>query len=104
MITEKKDSKPIEEIAIADIVENEEDKKLLEPVKPTIKSNRIRVGTVIPASLLVRKELDPNSEIVLFLRKGDAVSIDENGSTNEFYYITAKSVIGFVPVNSIEVK
>ena len=103
MITEKKDTKPVEEITIADIVENEEDKKILEPVKSK-KINKTRVGIVIPNSLFVRKEIDPNSEIVLFLKKGDAVVIDENGTTDEFYHITAECAIGYVPVDSIEVK
>lgn len=100
MINEKKDVKPVdEEMTLSDIVENEEDKKILEPVKP-IKTNKgdlpYTFGYITVDQALMRKEPDENSAVVSVLKKNDAVIIDPNGDVGKFCRVTAKISIGYI--------
>jgi regulator of RNase E activity RraA len=96
---------PEENITLADIVETEEDKKILEPVveKPVENKPLYIVGKAIPVNLYVRKEPDTRSDIILFMKKGDTAVIDVNGSTKDYYMITANSVIGYVPKDQLNI-
>ena len=102
MITEKKDKKysePVEEenVTLAEIIENEDDKKILEPVKD-VKSGMV-VGYVIPKVAYARKEPKSGSEIVLFLKQGEKVVIDLDKSTGDYY----KNSVGYVLKTDIAV-
>ena len=79
------------EISIADIVTNEEDKKILEPVKP--KKKRTVIGTVISDSLFLRDEPDKESDILYIMPKGEHVAIMEELS--DFYKVTVNGVTGY---------
>ena len=82
------------EMSISDIVTNEEDKKILEPV-PTKKRNRAVIGVVNCDSLFLRDEPDSDGDVIHIMKKDDTVSIDINGSTNDFYKATVDNVSGF---------
>lgn len=79
------------EISIADIVTNEEDKKILEPEKP--KKKRIAIGTVICDSLFLREEPDKESDILYIMPKGEHVAIMEE--LLDFYKVTVNGVTGY---------
>lgn len=91
------------EISIADIVTNEEDKKILEPVK-TSKKKKTILGVVNCGQLFLREEADIESDALYVLTKGDAVVIDEEGSTPDFYKVVANGVVGFCVKEFITVK
>ena len=104
MITEHKDKKSKdftdeENITIAEIVENEEDKKILEPLVKN--NNKPKVGYIVSNGIFLRKEKDNGSEIVAFLKKGDSVGIDYEKSTNEFFCATAYGVVGYVNAKDV---
>ena len=100
MIHDKKKEEPVEEeITLADIVENEEDKKILEPVveekvAPKKNDNRYIMGFAIKDGVFIRKQPDGYAEIIYMLRKGEPVMINHDNDTTEYYYVSAKSVLG----------
>lgn len=80
------------EMSIADIVTNEEDKKILEPVKA--KKKRIVIGTVTCDSLFLRAEPDKESDILYIMPKGERVALMD-GDTADFYKVTVNGVTGY---------
>ena len=100
MINEKKDVKSVEEeMTLSDIIENEEDKKILEPDTRTkaFKGDLpYTFGYIIVDQALMRKEPDENSAVVSVLKKNDAVIIDPNGDAGKFCRVTAKISIGYI--------
>ena len=104
MINEKKNYEPDEEITIADIVENEEDKKILEPVKPVKKDRPYTFGYIIVDTALMREEPDENSKVVTILKKDDAVIIDPNGDAGDFTKITAHISVGYILKSQYEIR
>lgn len=79
------------EMSIADIVTNEEDKKILEPVKA--KKKRIVIGAVICDQLFLREEPDKESDILYIMPKGEHVAIMDELS--DFYKVTVNGVTGY---------
>lgn len=79
------------EMSIADIVTNEEDKKILEPAKP--KKKRIVIGTVICDQLFLREEPDKESDVLYIMPKGEHVAIMDELS--DFYKVTVNGVTGY---------
>lgn len=78
----------------------EKDKKLLQPVKPANKKPFI-TGRVSVERVRVKKEPEEYTEVLCMLSKNDVVIIDEAGSTDEYYKIMYKGIIGFVTKKSI---
>ena len=90
------------EISIADIVTNEEDKKVLEPVKS--KKKKTIIGIVNCDQLFLREEPDRESDALNVLMKDSAVVIDEDGSTSDFYKVVANGIVGFCVKEFITIK
>lgn len=95
--TKKKEEPVEEEMTLADIVENEEDKKILEPVveKKVEKSGSYIMGFAIKDGVLVRAKPDKNSEIIYILKQGEAMIINHEMDTDDYYYGSVKSVVGY---------
>lgn len=92
---------PVEEnITLADIVETEEDKKILEPAPAPapIKKGFVpfKTGKVNIDVAYARQQPEKYSEIVCLLRKDDVVVIDDAGSVDEWYKVTSNGVVGFI--------
>ena len=104
MINEKKNYEPDEEITIADIVENEEDKKILEPVKPVNNDMPYKFGYVTVDNVYMRAEPDEDSIVITVLNKGDAVIIAPNGDAGKFTKITAKVAVGYILKSQYEIR
>jgi len=85
-----------EEISLSEIVENEEDKKILEPVKKVNKVGHYIIGIANANNVYVRKEPDKYSEIVYILKNGATVTIDPNDETYDYFKVTVESVVGYV--------
>ena len=102
MIHDKKKEEPVEEeITLADIVENEEDKKILEPVveekvAPKKNDSKYIMGFAIKDGVFVRQEPEGYSEILYILKQGEPVLINHDKDTTEYYYMSIKSVLGYV--------
>lgn len=90
------------EMSIADIVTNEEDKKVLEPVKS--KKKKTIIGIVNCDQLFLREEPDRESDALNVLVKDSAVVIDEDGSTSDFYKVVANGIVGFCVKEFITIK
>ncbi len=93
-------------VSIADIVENKEDKKILEPIvkpKETKKRTPYTIGIVTVDKAYVMSEPDEYSEIVSVLKKGEAAIIDGD-SDKDYYKITANIKVGYILKNQIEIK
>lgn len=90
------------EMSIADIVTNEEDKKILEPVKA--KKKRTVIGIVNCDQLFLREEPDRESDALDILLKDSAVIIDEDGSTATFYKVIARGIVGYCVKEFITIK
>lgn len=91
-----------ENITLSEIVDNETDKKILEPViKPVKKSSKYILGKALADHTFVRKEADYESEIVYFLKKDKVVTINPDFESEEFYKVTADSAVGYVPKDEI---
>ena len=93
-------------IALADIVEDEKDKKILEPViKPKVEKKRspYKMGIVIVKTAYLMKEPDEYSDIISVLKKGDAVIIEDD-SDEQYYKVTANIKVGYILKNQIEMK
>ena len=109
MIREKKtEEKPEEEsvneeITLADIVENEEDKKILEPVKEeTVKSDFI-IGITTKDGVMLRKDPDENGQVLYVLKKDEGVVINHDFDTSKFYFVSAKSALGYILKDEITI-
>lgn len=110
MIRERKnEEKPVEEpivesvkeeLTLADIVENEEDKKILEPV--IVNSSLPSMGFAVKDGVMLRKE--PDGQVLYILKKGEGVIINHNFDTSEHYYASAKSSLGYVLKDEITFK
>lgn len=90
------------EMSIADIVTNEEDKKILEPVKT--KKKKTVIGIVNCDQLFLREEPDKESDALDILLKDSAVIIDEDGSTATFYKVAARGIVGYCVKEFITIK
>lgn len=90
------------EMSIADIVTNEEDKKVLEPVKS--KKKKTIIGVVNCDQLFLREEPDRESDALNVLVKDSAVVIDEDGSTSDFYKVVANGIVGYCVKEFITIK
>lgn len=107
MITEKKDKKfvePTEEenVTLAEIVENEEDKNILEPVKTIKSDDELVTGIVTSKIAYVRQEPKPHTPVLLFLKHGETVVIDTIGSTDDYYKISG-NISGYTLKSDIAV-
>lgn len=100
MIRDKKreEEPSVDEITLADIVDNEEDKKILEPikVKPEPKTDKYIIGVADKDGVFIRKEANETASILYILKKGECVIINHDNDTNDYYYASIKSVIGYV--------
>ena len=92
-----------EEITLADIVENEEDKKILEPVKEETKQSKIIIGITTKDGVMLRKEADENGQVLYVLKKGEGVVINHDFDTNKFYFVSAHSSLGYVLKDEITI-
>lgn len=89
-----------ENITLAEIVNNEEDRKILEE-KPVKKNSKYNIGKVISNMAFVRVEPDNESEITYILRKGNIVTINPNVDIPEYYKVSIDSAVGYVPKDAI---
>lgn len=94
------------EQTLSDIVENEEDKKFLEPVekvveKPAKKRRKMLIGKIKNDRTRLRKEPEEYTDVLSLLRKGDLVIIDENKTFDEYYLVTSHGVVGYVSKDAI---
>lgn len=94
-------SEPVE-MELSEIVENEEDKKILEPVKNTVSS--IVIGYVIADRAFVRSEPNNNSDILCILKKNETLAVDSSSIGQDYYMVTVKSIIGYVAKTQITIK
>lgn len=85
-----------EEMTLADVVENEEDKKILAPVKPVKSNSPYIFGYITVDTAFMRKEPNENSEVITILKKGEAVIIDPNGDAGDYSKITAHISVGYI--------
>lgn len=96
---------PIENsISIAEIVDNEEDKKILgqpEPVKNSPKPAYL-IGYIISERSFLRSEANIYSDILAFLSKNQGLVIDLDNSTEDFYYVTVDCKNGYVIKSDVE--
>lgn len=81
------------EQTIFDLPEMKEEEKKVESVKP--KKIKQIIGTVIADQLRVREEPDIDADVLLIVKKGDPITIDEAGSTDVFYKVVANGTIGY---------
>lgn len=94
-------TEPLEnETPLSDIVENAEDKKILEP-KPK-KKNKSTFAYVTAKMAYVRSEAEDDSDIIGIVREGDAMLVADE--LDEFYYGTINTVLGYVPKNQMEIR
>ena len=94
------------EQTLSDIVENEEDKKFLEPVekvveKPAKKPGKMLIGKITKDRTRLRKEPEEYTDVLSLLRKGDLVIVDENKTFDEYYLVTSHGVVGYVSKDAI---
>lgn len=94
------------EQTLSDIVENEEDKKFLEPVKevvkkPAKKPGKMLIGKITNDRTRLRKEPEEYTDVLSLLRKGDLVIVDRNKTLDEYYLVTAHGVVGYVSKDAI---
>ena len=93
-------------VTISEIVENEEDKKILEPVvEPKVekKNAPYTIGIVTSATADLKEKPEKYAELVTILKKGDAAIIEDD-SDPEYYKVMANIKIGYVLKNQIEIK
>ena len=97
------------EQTLSDIVENEEDKKFLEPVeevkevveKSAKKPGKMLIGKVSVEKTRLKKEPEEYSDVRRILKKGDIVVIDRNKEFDEYYLVTAYGSVGYVSKDDI---
>ena len=97
------------EQTLSDIVENEEDKKFLEPVKPVEevvekpakKPGKMLIGKVSVDKTRLRKEPEEYSDVRRLLKKGDIVVVDRNKEFDKYYLVTAYGSVGYVSKEAI---
>jgi hypothetical protein len=94
------------EQTLSDIIENEEDKKFLEPVKevvekPAKKPGKMLIGKVSVEKTRLKKEPEEYSDVRRLLKKGDIVVIDRNKEFDEYYLVTAYGSVGYVSKDAI---
>lgn len=94
------------EQTLSDIVENEEDKKFLEPVekvveKPTKKPGKMLIGKVSVDKTRLKTEPEEYSDVRRLLKKGDIVVIDRNKEFDKYYLVTAYGSVGYVSKDDI---
>lgn len=90
------------EQSIFDLPEMKEEEKKIEPVK-TKKIKQV-IGTVVADQLRVREEPDIDADVLLIIKKDDAVAIDEAGSTGTFYKVIVNGTIGYCMKEFIMIK
>ena len=110
MITNDKDANEMldneNNVSIADIIENKEDKKILEPIvkpKKTKKRPPYTIGIVTVDKAYIMSEPDEYSEFVSVLKKGEAAIIEDD-SDKDYYKVTANIKVGYILKNQIEIK
>lgn len=107
MISYEKSEEPIENnVTLAEVVESEEDKKILEPVyKPGVKKKNkpFKIGVVISDTADLKEEPEKYAELITILKKGDAAVIDDD-SDPEYYKVTASIKVGYILKSQLEVK
>lgn len=104
MNTEKKENKNSvepQEMVIADIVENEEDKKLLEPVQEYVENS---MGRVIAKMAYIRDNPNNRGNVIAIVKYNDTVSIAADGSTIDYYKVTGAGKVGFIKKDEITVE
>jgi len=97
------------EQTLSDIVENEEDKKFLEPVKPVEevvekpakKHGKMLIGKVSVEKTRLKTEPEEYSDVRRLLKKGDIVIVDRNKEFDEYYLVTAYGSVGYVSKEAI---
>ena len=94
------------EQTLSDIIENEEDKKFLEPVeevveKPAKKPGKMLIGKVSVEKTRLKKEPEEYSDVRRLLKKGDIVIVDRNKEFDKYYLVTAYGSVGYVSKEAI---
>lgn len=94
------------EQTLSDIVENEEDKRFLEPVeevveKPAKKPGKMLIGKVSVDKTRLKTEPEEYSDVRRLLKKGDIVIIDRNKEFDKYYLVTAYGSVGYVSKDAI---
>lgn len=94
------------EQTLSDIVENEEDKKFLEPVKeivekPAKKPGKMLIGKVSVDKTRLKTEPEEYSDVRRLLKKGDIVIIDRNKEFDKYYLVTAYGSVGYISKDAI---
>lgn len=98
---EEAPAEPLEnETPLTDIIVNEEDKKILKPVKEIRRG--FTFGYVLTNGTFLREEPDKFGTIVSILKKNDVVTIDSE--KKDFYYGSANGRIGYVQKDQIEIR
>lgn len=77
--------------------------KIVDTEPKKTKKNKTIIGIVNCNNLFVREEPDKESDAIYILNKNDTVIIDEAASTNGFYKVIVKGIIGFCVKNFIDI-
>lgn len=96
----------LDDKTVDEVVENKEDKKILEPVaepKVNKKNAPYRIGTVTVNIVDVLEKPEKYSDIVTILKKGDTAIIEDDSDAN-YYKVMANIKIGYILKNQIKVK
>ena len=70
------------------------------PVEPARKKPFTK-GRVVVERVRVKKEPEEYTEVVCMLSKNDIVIVSDTGNTKDYYKITYKGVVGYIPKKSI---
>ena len=91
-------------ISIAEIVDNEEDKKILEQPEPVKNGPKpaYLIGYIVPERSFLRSEANIYSDILAFLSKNKGLVINLDNSTEDFYYVTVDCKNGYVIKSDVE--
>lgn len=94
-------AEPLEnETPLSEIIENVEDKKILES-KPK-KKNKSIFAYVTAKMAYVRSDAEEDSDIIGIVREGDAMLIADE--LDDFYYGTINTILGYIPKNQMKIR
>lgn len=87
-------------------IENENNKKVLEPVKKVVEKQNKRpvkmlIGKIANDRTRLRKEPEEYTDVLSLLRKGDLVVVDRNEILDDYYLVTAHGIVGYVSKDAI---
>lgn len=99
--TEEIAAEPLEnETPLSEIVDDVEDKKILEPKKEN--KSRYTFGYVISNGVYFREQPNKYANIICILKKDDVLLVDKEESG--YYYGTANGRAGYVEKEFIEIR